>query len=313
MISSPASSARRSSRCSAASRCSGLFTDGSRPVVPLIKAYEGADVAVGQSRGDSALHAGRLPARRGQVVGAAAARVARAVRLGAGRHRGGGGDALRVLHAVHRRLRRHDPRARRAAAAGAAHGEGYRERFSIGLLTASGSLGLLFPLSLPLILYGIVAQNVAIEDLFIGGLIPGVLMLACWPRSACAKASAAACARRSSAARSLAGLWEAKWELLLPVVVLWALLGGFARRSRVGGDRGALRAHRAALHPPRSAVVQGRRPRRRRLRRAGRRRADDPGGGRRADELPGQRADADAADRVDAGAHRVEGWCSCSR
>ena len=37
--------------------------------------------------------------------------------------------------------------------------DGYRERFSIGLLTASGSLGLLFPLSLPLMLYGIVAQK----------------------------------------------------------------------------------------------------------------------------------------------------------
>ena len=62
--------------------------------------------------------------------------------------------------------------------------DGYRERFSMGLLTASGSLGLLFPLSVPLILYGIVAQSVAqagqeaaIEDLFIGGLVPGLLML----------------------------------------------------------------------------------------------------------------------------------------
>src|SRR6476619_2888655 len=55
--------------------------------------------------------------------------------------------------------------------------EGYRERFSIGLLTASGSLGLLFPLSVPLILYGIVAQQVAIEDLFLGGIVPGLLML----------------------------------------------------------------------------------------------------------------------------------------
>ena len=55
--------------------------------------------------------------------------------------------------------------------------DGYRERFSIGLLTASGSLGLLFPLSLPLMLYGIVAQKAAIEDLFIGGILPGLLML----------------------------------------------------------------------------------------------------------------------------------------
>jgi len=51
---------------------------------------------------------------------------------------------------------------------------GYRERFSIGLLTASGSLGLLFPLSLPLMLYGIVSQKASIDDLFIGGLLPGL-------------------------------------------------------------------------------------------------------------------------------------------
>ena len=54
--------------------------------------------------------------------------------------------------------------------------DGYRERFSLGLVTASGSLGLLFPPALPLILYGIVA-GVAIGDLFVGGLLPGMLML----------------------------------------------------------------------------------------------------------------------------------------
>src|SRR5204862_305789 len=56
-------------------------------------------------------------------------------------------------------------------------GSGYRERFSIGLLTASGSLGLLFPLSLPLLLYCNSSQKAALEDLFIGGLLPGMLML----------------------------------------------------------------------------------------------------------------------------------------
>ena len=50
---------------------------------------------------------------------------------------------------------------------------GYDDRFNLGLITSSGSLGLLFAPSLPLILYGIVAQNVAIEDLFIGGVLPG--------------------------------------------------------------------------------------------------------------------------------------------
>ena len=54
--------------------------------------------------------------------------------------------------------------------------DGYREEFSLGLLTSSGSLGLLFPPALPLILYGIVA-SIPIEDLFIGGLVPGVLLV----------------------------------------------------------------------------------------------------------------------------------------
>ena len=54
--------------------------------------------------------------------------------------------------------------------------DGYPEGFSVGLVTAAGSLGLLFPPSLPVILYGVVAGT-AIEDLFIGGLVPGILMI----------------------------------------------------------------------------------------------------------------------------------------
>ena len=58
-------------------------------------------------------------------------------------------------------------------------GEGYRERFAIGLLTASGSLGLLFPLSVPLMLYGIVAQGKASPSRISSsaGSLPGLLML----------------------------------------------------------------------------------------------------------------------------------------
>jgi C4-dicarboxylate transporter DctM subunit len=54
--------------------------------------------------------------------------------------------------------------------------EGYPEGFSLGLVTASGSLGLLFPPSLPVILYGVVA-GVPIDRLYIGGLVPGLLMI----------------------------------------------------------------------------------------------------------------------------------------
>jgi tripartite ATP-independent transporter DctM subunit len=110
--------------------------------------------------------------------------------------------------------------------------EGYRERFSIGLLTASGSLGLLFPLSVPLILYGIVAQNVAIEDLFIGGLLPGLLLLGLIAALGVREAVRSKAARSPFRVReAVAGVWEAKWEFLLPVVVLVALLGGYATTS----------------------------------------------------------------------------------
>jgi len=60
---------------------------------------------------------------------------------------------------------------------------GYKEQFNLGLVTTSGSLGLLFAPSLPLILYGVIAQQMAldtpvsIDDLFLAGLLPGLLML----------------------------------------------------------------------------------------------------------------------------------------
>jgi C4-dicarboxylate transporter DctM subunit len=106
--------------------------------------------------------------------------------------------------------------------------DGYRDRFSLGLLTASGSLGLLLPPSLPLMLYGVVAQ-MPIENLFIGGLLPGLLltaMMAAWGM----REGIVSGAGRQRFAWSEAGaaLWEAKWELAMPVVVVIALFSGLA-------------------------------------------------------------------------------------
>ena len=108
-------------------------------------------------------------------------------------------------------------------------GSGYRERFSVGLLTASGSLGLLFPLSLPLMLFAIVSQKASIEDLFIGGIVPGVLMLsllAAWG----IREGIVTRAQRTPfrPGEALAALWEAKWELMLPVFVVGMFVGGVA-------------------------------------------------------------------------------------
>ena len=106
--------------------------------------------------------------------------------------------------------------------------EGYRDRFALGLLTTSGSLGLLLPPSLPLILYAVVTQ-IPIEDLFIGGLLPGILltmMIAAWGvREGLLFGTTRQPFR---AAEAWASLWDAKWELAMPFVVLVSMFSGIA-------------------------------------------------------------------------------------
>jgi C4-dicarboxylate transporter, DctM subunit len=106
--------------------------------------------------------------------------------------------------------------------------DGYRERFALGLLTASGSLGLLLPPALPLILYAVVAQ-IPIEDIFIGGILPGILltaMIAAWGVREGIVSRAGRYPFR--AGEALSSLWEAKWELAMPALVLGAMFSGLA-------------------------------------------------------------------------------------
>jgi len=119
----------------------------------------------------------------------------------------------------------------------------YSERDALGLLTGAGSLGLLFPPCLPVILYSIVASttmanlgsaqanvgSVSMEKMFLGGLLPGILMvgLTAWwgiRRQPKGVASEIRFDRRTA----VRAVWNAKWELSLPVVALVALFGGFA-------------------------------------------------------------------------------------
>ncbi len=103
----------------------------------------------------------------------------------------------------------------------------YPERFSIGLLTASGSLGLLFPPSLPVILYGVYAQT-PIDKLFIGGILPGLLMVGLVAAFGIHQGIRFQAVRdRFSGREAMRATWEAKWELLLPVIMLVGLFGGF--------------------------------------------------------------------------------------
>lgn len=106
-------------------------------------------------------------------------------------------------------------------------GERYGEKTSLGLITGAGSLGILFPPCLPLILYAIVAQ-VSLDRIFLGGILPGFLLLilsGCW---GVAKAPRVEEKRKFDGRAALRAIWVAKWELLLPVVVVGALFSGLA-------------------------------------------------------------------------------------
>jgi len=103
---------------------------------------------------------------------------------------------------------------------------GYDERFNLGLVTAGGSLGLLFAPSLPLILYGIVAE-VSIDDLFIAGILPGSLMLIVLALYSLWMNRHNRAPLSSFSWREVAvALRESIWELPLPFIVLGGIYSG---------------------------------------------------------------------------------------
>jgi len=107
----------------------------------------------------------------------------------------------------------------------------YPEKFSLGLLTTSGTLGLLFPPSLPLILYGVVAQT-SIDQLFLAGIVPGLVMVLLLSFYSGWKGLRHKVARPSF---SFGELWKALlesiWEIPLPFVVLYGIYSGIVAIS----------------------------------------------------------------------------------
>ncbi|MBW2437448.1 MAG: TRAP transporter large permease, partial [Deltaproteobacteria bacterium] len=102
----------------------------------------------------------------------------------------------------------------------------YPETFSLGLLTTSGTLGLLFPPSLPLIIYAIVA-GIRIDQLFIAGILPGILLVALLSIFSITRAVQADVPKtRFQISEIFSALREALWELPLPLVVLGGIYSG---------------------------------------------------------------------------------------
>ncbi|MDD2519793.1 MAG: TRAP transporter large permease [Kiritimatiellae bacterium] len=110
--------------------------------------------------------------------------------------------------------------------------DGYREKAALGLVTTGGNMGVLFVPSLPLILYAIIAQpispSVTVQAVFRAGVLPGLLALAVLSLYGIRAGIHARIPRHPFRGRELAAaLWEAKWEIPLPFVVLGGIYSGW--------------------------------------------------------------------------------------
>jgi tripartite ATP-independent transporter DctM subunit len=109
---------------------------------------------------------------------------------------------------------------------------GYKKNFSLGLVTTSGSLGLLFAPALPLILYAVVAQqlgiggSITVDEMFLAGILPGLLMLfvlMIWGLYSGRHLKLTP----FSLSEASAAIKEAAWELPLPVILLGGIYSGY--------------------------------------------------------------------------------------
>ena len=107
--------------------------------------------------------------------------------------------------------------------------DGYKRKFSLGLITASGSIGLLFPPSLPLILYGVTA-GISIKSIFIAGIMPGIFLIVALSLWTIYSGELDKVEKNDFNIKdSINACWETKWELFIPFIVLYGIFGGHAK------------------------------------------------------------------------------------
>jgi len=110
--------------------------------------------------------------------------------------------------------------------------ENYPEHFSLGLVTCTGGLGLLFPPSLPIILYGIVSST-SIDQLFVAALIPGAFMIMMLSLYAIVRGKISKVpTKKFSFKEAASALWEVRWELPFPFIIIIGIYGGLVTASQ---------------------------------------------------------------------------------
>lgn len=106
--------------------------------------------------------------------------------------------------------------------------QGYDKKFATALVAVSGSLGVIIPPSIPMVIYG-VAGSVSIGDMFIAGIIPGIIVggfLILYAYYSSRKNGYRGNGEKFSVQNFMKASWEAKWALLIPLIILGGIYGG---------------------------------------------------------------------------------------
>ncbi|MGO4887467.1 TRAP transporter large permease [Anaerobacillus sp. MEB173] len=106
--------------------------------------------------------------------------------------------------------------------------QGYDKKFATAVVAAAGSLGVIIPPSIPMVIYGVVG-SVSISDMFIAGILPGLLVgftLIIWTYFYSKKKGFSGSDEPTSLANIWKATWDAKWALLIPIIILGGIYGG---------------------------------------------------------------------------------------
>lgn len=107
--------------------------------------------------------------------------------------------------------------------------QGYDKKFAAATVAAAGSIGVIIPPSIPMVIYG-VTGNASIGDLFIAGIVPGILVgiaMMIWAYVYSKKMGYKGSDEPTSFRNIVKATWEAKWALLIPIIILGGIYGGY--------------------------------------------------------------------------------------